>query len=61
MKYKCPNCDWAGDEKEMLLACRQDEGDDEEICSLWICPACKTWHQLKDYQVIENGVPSGKN
>jgi rubredoxin len=59
MKYKCPNCGWTGDEQEMLLACRQNgvENDGDEICSLWICPSCKTWHQLKDYQVIDGDKP----
>jgi rubredoxin len=54
MKYKCRQCGWIGEAKDMELQCRQLENDDaDEVCSMWICPACKAWHQLKDYEVVE--------
>jgi len=50
VKYKCPKCNWIGTENEMegdsISGC--DGGD--ETWSNWICPECKTWHELEDYE-----------
>ena len=55
-KYKCPNCGWIGTENEMeadFFNFTDEEGDYDEVWSNWICPSCDTWHQLEDYERID--------
>ena len=50
-KYKCPSCGWVGAEDEMGADFVETEED--EIWSNWICPKCKEWHELEDYEKID--------
>jgi len=51
IKYKC-NCGWIGAESEMGADYYFTEYD--EIWSNWICPSCKEWHSLDDYDIMSN-------
>ena len=42
-KYKCQECGWIGTEDEM-------ESDD--LWDNWVCPKCKWWNVLNDYEII---------
>jgi len=46
-QYKCPECGWVGTESEMEADCM---GIEDEAWSNWICPQCKTWWRLDDYE-----------
>lgn len=52
IKYKCPKCGWVGTEYQMKANARWDPEHPEmgEEWSTWICPQCKTWWQLEDYE-----------
>jgi predicted RNA-binding Zn-ribbon protein involved in translation (DUF1610 family) len=47
-KYKCPECGWIGQTCEM---------DADALCNtdIWsnhICPSCRMWWSLDDYDVV---------
>lgn len=48
-KYRCPDprCGWVGTEDDM------DAEDIDDAWSNWICPRCRGWHQLEDYEPID--------
>lgn len=56
-KYKCPECGWIGVEKDMeadyFTMFDEDGNWDDEVWSNWICPGCHMWHQLEDYEKVE--------
>lgn len=51
-RYKCPKCEWIGTEDEMEADYTDYLPPSEECWSNWICPSCKTWHQLDDYEKL---------
>lgn len=52
--YRCPKCGWVGTEDEMDADFIPT--DEDEIWSNWICPECRTWWELEDYEIVEHGV-----
>ncbi len=55
-KYKCPECGWVGTEREMEADCSGEPVADETWSS-WICPTCKRWWQLEDYEIVHEHDP----
>jgi len=43
--YKC-DCGWIGPEDKMMADCSG------EMWSNWICPECRSWYRLDDYELI---------
>jgi hypothetical protein len=48
--YRCPECGWVGTEDDMLADAMVISDDGDEAWSNWICPQCKEWWRLEDYQ-----------
>jgi predicted RNA-binding Zn-ribbon protein involved in translation (DUF1610 family) len=49
-KYKC-ECGWIGTEKDMD-ADAGGGGISDEAWSNWICPSCREWWWLEDYEKV---------
>ena len=50
--YRCPKCGCVCDESSMLSDEEIDK-DGEAWWSTHICPNCKTWYDLSDYEKVE--------
>ena len=60
--YRCRECGWTGREDQMQSNSALSNPDGDEMFCGTICPQCRTWQELDEYDRLEiapRGAPDG--